>query len=84
LEHVKGPDFPTGGIIVDSPSAIAEAYATGKGAFRVRARWTKEDTGRGTWVAVVTEIPYGVQKGKLIEEIAALINDKKLPILEDV
>jgi topoisomerase-4 subunit A len=84
LEHVKGPDFPTGGIIVDSASAIAEAYATGRGAFRVRARWTKEDTGRGTWVAVVTEIPYGVQKGKLIEEIAALINDKKLPILEDV
>jgi len=84
LEHVRGPDFPTGGIIVDGPSAIAEAYATGRGAFRVRARWTKEDTGRGTWVAVVTEISYGVQKGKLIEEIAALINDKKLPILEDV
>jgi topoisomerase IV subunit A len=84
LEFVKGPDFPTGGVIVDDAGAIANAYATGKGAFRVRARWTKEDTGRGTWVAVVTEIPYGVQKGKLIEEIAALINDKKLPILEDV
>jgi topoisomerase IV subunit A len=84
LEHVKGPDFPTGGVIVDGPGAIAEAYATGKGAFRVRARWTKEDTGRGTWLAVVTEIPYGVQKGKLIEELAALVNDKKLPILEDV
>jgi topoisomerase-4 subunit A len=84
LEHVKGPDFPTGGVIVDDASSIAHAYATGKGAFRVRARWTREDTGRGTWVAIVTEIPYGVQKGKLIEEIAALINDKKLPILEDV
>ncbi|HEV2569279.1 DNA topoisomerase IV subunit A [Sphingomonas sp.] len=84
LEHVKGPDFPTGGVIIDGPGAIAEAYATGRGAFRVRARWTKEDTGRGTWVAVVTEIPYGVQKGKLIEEIAALVNDKKLPILEDI
>jgi topoisomerase IV subunit A len=84
LEHVKGPDFPTGGVIVDGPGAIAEAYATGKGAFRVRARWTKEDTGRGTWLAVVSEIPYGVQKGKLIEELAALVNDKKLPILEDV
>jgi topoisomerase-4 subunit A len=84
LEHVKGPDFPTGGVVIDGPGAIAEAYATGKGAFRVRARWVKEDTGRGTWVAVVTEIPYGVQKGKLIEDIAALVNDKKLPILEDV
>jgi len=84
LEHVKGPDFPTGGVIVDDAGSIANAYATGRGAFRVRARWTREDTGRGTWVAVVTEIPYGVQKGKLIEEIAALVNDKKLPILEDV
>jgi len=84
LEHVRGPDFPTGGVCIDGPGAIAEAYRTGRGAFRVRARWTKEETGRGTWVAVVTEIPYGVQKGKLIEEIAALINDKKLPILEDI
>jgi topoisomerase IV subunit A len=84
LEHVKGPDFPTGGVLIDDAATIAHAYATGKGAFRVRARWSKEDTGRGTWVAVVTEIPYGVQKGKLIEEIAALINDKKLPILEDI
>jgi topoisomerase-4 subunit A len=84
LQHVKGPDFPTGGVIIDGPGAIAEAYATGRGAFRVRARWVKEDTGRGTWAAIITEIPYGVQKGKLIEEIAALINDKKLPILEDI
>ena len=84
LKHVKGPDFPTGGIVVDSPAAIAESYATGRGSFRVRARWRIEDQGRGTWIAVVDEIPYGVQKGKLIEQIAAIINDKKLPILADV
>ncbi|WP_448657925.1 DNA topoisomerase IV subunit A [Sphingomonas sp. CJ99] len=84
LAHVKGPDFPTGGQIIDSPAAIAEAYATGRGGFRVRARWSIEDQGRGTWVVVVTQIPYGVQKGKLIEQIATLINDKKLPILADV
>jgi len=84
LEHVKGPDFPTGGQLVDSPAAIAEAYATGRGSFRIRARWHVEDQGRGTWIAVVDEIPYGVQKGKLIEQIAALINDRKLPILADV
>lgn len=81
---VRGPDFPTGGVLVDSPSIIAEAYATGRGAFRTRARWHKEDGGRGSWVAVVTEIPYQVQKSKLIEQIANLINDKKLPILADV
>lgn len=84
LAHVKGPDFPTGGRVVDSAAAIAEAYATGRGSFRVRAQWHVEDQGRGTWVAVVTEIPYGVQKGKLIETIAGLINDKKLPILADI
>ena len=84
LELVRGPDFPTGGIVVDSPGAIAEAYVTGRGGFRVRAKWAIEDQGRGTWQIVVTEIPYGVQKGKLIEQIASLINDKKLPILADV
>ena len=84
LEHVTGPDFPTGGLVVDSAAAIAEAYATGRGGFRVRARWHVEDQGRGTWNAIVTEIPYGVQKGKLIEQIATIINDKKLPILADV
>jgi topoisomerase-4 subunit A len=81
---VKGPDFPTGGVLVDSPAIISEAYATGRGAFRTRARWHKEEGGRGTWVAIVTEIPYQVQKSKLIEQIAALINDRKLPILADV
>lgn len=84
LEHVRGPDFPTGGIVVDSPAAIHEAYRTGRGSFRVRAKWALEDQGRGTWQIVITEIPYGVQKGKLIEQIAALVTDKKLPILADV
>ena len=84
LEHIKGPDFPTGGLVVDSPASIAEAYATGRGGFRVRARWHVEDQGRGTWNAIVTEIPYGIQKGKLIEQIAAIVNDKKLPILADI
>ncbi len=84
MDFVAGPDFPTGGVIVDGPEAIAHAYATGKGAFRVRAKWETEDQGRGTWTAVVTEIPYQVQKGKLIEQIAALIAEKKLPILADV
>ena len=84
LEHVKGPDFPTGGQLVDAPEIIAEAYRTGRGSFRTRARWHIEDQGRGTWIAVVDQIPYGVQKGKLIEQIAALINDRKLPILADV
>ena len=84
MQIVRGPDFPTGGVLVDSASIISEAYATGRGSFRTRARWHKEDSGRGTWIAVVTEIPFQVQKSKLIEQIAALINDKKLPILADV
>jgi topoisomerase-4 subunit A len=84
MQFVKGPDFPTGGIIIDPPSQIAEAYRTGRGGFRVRARWTREDTGRGGWVAVVTEIPYGVQKSRLIEALAGLLNDKKAPLLADV
>lgn len=84
FELVKGPDFPTGGIVVDSPAAIHEAYRTGRGSFRVRAKWALEDQGRGAWQIVVTEIPYGVQKGKLIEQIAALVTEKKLPILADV
>jgi topoisomerase-4 subunit A len=84
LKYVKGPDFPTGGVVVDPPEAIAEAYATGRGSFRVRARWEKEDTGRGTYVIVVTQIPWLVQKGRLVERIAELVNDKKLPLLGDV
>jgi len=84
LEHVRGPDFPTGGIVADAPAAIAESYAAGRGGFRVRARWSVEREKGGAWTAVVTEIPYGVQKGKLIEQVAALINDRRLPILADV
>src|SRR3954467_9935684 len=84
MQFVKGPDFPTGGVLVDAEQAIAAAYMSGRGAFRVRARWSVEDQGRGTWQAVVSEIPYQVPKGKLIEQIAALIADKKLPILADV
>jgi topoisomerase IV subunit A len=84
MKFVPGPDFPTGGVIVDEPSAIAEAYVTGRGSFRVRARWNKEDTGRGTWQVVVTEIPWLVQKSRLVEKIAELLNDKKLPLVADV
>src|SRR5579885_1688197 len=84
LKFVKGPDFPTGGIVVDSKATIREAYITGKGSFRVRARWHKEDTGRGTWVAVVTQIPYLVPKSRLVERIAELLTDKKLPLLADI
>ena len=84
LKYVKGPDFPTGGIIVDPPEAIAEAYTTGRGSFRVRAKWHKEETGRGTYVVVVTEIPWLVQKGRLIEKLAELLNEKKLPLVADL
>ncbi len=84
LKYVKGPDFPTGGVVVDPPEAIAEAYATGRGSFRVRARWKQEETGRGTYVVVITEIPWLVQKSRLVERIAELLNDKKLPLIADV
>src|SRR6476661_6583424 len=84
LKYVKGPDFPTGGVVVDPPATIAEAYATGRGSFRVCARWESEDTGRGTYIVVVTEIPWLVQKSRLVEKIAELINEKKLPLIADV
>ena len=84
VDLVKGPDFPTGGLLVEPRDSIVEAYKTGRGAFRLRARWTKEELPRGQYRIVVTEIPYQVQKGKLIERIAEIINAKKLPILEDV
>ncbi|MGA7791326.1 MAG: DNA topoisomerase IV subunit A [Xanthobacteraceae bacterium] len=84
LKFVPGPDFPTGGLIVDPPEVIAEAYATGRGSFRVRAKWKVEETGRGTYQVVVTEIPYQVQKMRLVERIAELINEKKLPVLADM
>ena len=84
LTFVPGPDFPTGGIVVDRKEAIAEAYRTGRGSFRVRARWHKEDLGRGTWAVVITEIPYLVPKSRLIEKIAELLQERKLPLLADV
>jgi topoisomerase IV subunit A len=83
LKFVPGPDFPTGGVVVDSPEAIAEAYATGRGSFRVRARWHKEETGRGTYLIVVTEIPWLVQKSRLMERLGELLNEKKLPLVAD-
>jgi topoisomerase-4 subunit A len=84
VKYVPGPDFPTGGVIVDPPGEIAEAYVTGRGSFRVRARWKQEDAGRGTWHVVITEIPWLVQKSRLVEKIAELLNDKKLPLVADV
>jgi topoisomerase-4 subunit A len=84
LKWVKGPDFPTGGIIVDSKESIAEAYATGRGSFRTRAKWSQEEGARGTWVVVITEIPWLVQKSRLTEKIAELIIEKKLPLAGDV
>jgi topoisomerase IV subunit A len=84
MKFVPGPDFPTGGLIIDSRAEIAEFYTLGRGSFRVRARWTQEDSGRGTWQIVVTEIPWLVQKMRLVERIAELINEKKLPLVADV
>ena len=84
MQFVPGPDFPTGGILIDPPVVIEECYRTGRGGFRVRARWSKEDLGRGTWVAVITEIPWLVQKGRLIEKLAELLNERKLPLVGDV
>ena len=81
---VRGPDFPTGGMIVDGWASMIEAYETGRGGFRLRAHWQQEDQGRGTWTIIVTEIPYQVQKSKLIEKIAELLLARKLPLLEDV
>jgi topoisomerase-4 subunit A len=84
VEMVPGPDFPTGGVIVEPREAILEAYKTGRGGFRLRAKWVKEDLARGGYQIVVTEVPYQVQKAKLVEKIAELMSDKKLPLLGDV
>ena len=84
VEFVPGPDMPTGGIIIDSRESIIESYKTGRGGFRVRAKWETEDLGRGGYQIVVTEIPYQVQKSRLIEKIAELLIARKLPLLEDV
>ncbi len=84
MAHVRGPDFPTGGVIVEPRESLIEAYSTGRGGVRTRARWVKEDTGRGTWRIVVTEIPYQVKKADLVEQLAGLIEAKRAPLLADV
>jgi topoisomerase IV subunit A len=84
VEFVPGPDFPTGGVLVEEPASILEAYRTGRGGFRLRSRWEREETGRGGYLIVITEIPYQVQKSRLVEKIAELIETKKLPLLGDV
>ena len=84
VDFVQGPDFPTGGVIVEERDTIVEAYKTGRGSFRVRARWEKVETGRGGYQIVVTEIPYQVQKSRLIEKIAELLLNRKLPLLADI
>ena len=84
LETIKGPDFPTGGVIVDDRETIRTAYETGRGSFRLRARWNVEDLGRGTYQIVVTEVPYQVQKSKLVERLAEMIETKKTQLLGDV
>ncbi|WP_395667175.1 DNA topoisomerase IV subunit A [Methylocella sp.] len=84
LAFAPGPDFPTGGVIVESKASLIETYSTGRGAIRLRARWRREEGARGVWSVVVTEIPYMVQKSRLIEKIAELLNDKKLPLVGDL
>lgn len=84
MQFIKGPDFPTGGIIVDSQEGINHAYATGKGSFRVRAKWEKESFSHGLYQIVITEIPYQVQKSKLIERIADLFKEKKIPLVSNI
>ena len=84
LNYIPGPEFPTGGVIVEPKENIAEAYRTGRGSFRLRAKWEIEDLGRGQWQIIVTEIPYQVQKSKLIEKLAEVIQTKKVPLLGDV
>jgi topoisomerase-4 subunit A len=84
VEFIPGPDFPTGGVLVEPRDQILEAYKTGRGGFRLRGKWENEDTGRGTYQIVITEIPYQVQKAKLIERIAELLHEKKLSLLGDV
>jgi topoisomerase-4 subunit A len=81
---IPGPDFPTGGVLVEGREQIVEAYRTGKGSFRLRARWHKEELKQGTWQVVVTEIPYQVQKSRLIEKVATLLSERKLPLVDDI
>ncbi|MGB3720393.1 MAG: DNA topoisomerase IV subunit A [Proteobacteria bacterium] len=84
VEFIPGPDFPTGGVLVEPRESIIEAYKTGRGGFRLRAKWHREDTGRGTYQVVVTEIPYQVPKSKLVERLAELLQEKKIPLVGDI
>ncbi len=84
LKRLPGPDFPTGGVLAEDADKLAQVYATGRGSLRLRARWEKEDLGRGQWQVVVTEIPYQVQKSRLIERVAELLENRKLPLLADI
>ncbi|MCT6855986.1 MAG: DNA topoisomerase IV subunit A, partial [Bombella apis] len=84
LELVQGPDFPTGGLLVEDRETLIQAYETGRGSFRIRARWAVEKGRAGAWSIIVSEIPYQVQKGKLIEDIAKKMEERRLPLLADV
>ena len=84
IDFVKGPDFPTGGVLVENRQTIVDAYMSGRGSMRIRAKWEKEDLGNGLWQVVITDIPYQIQKSRLIEKIADIIEEKKVPILADV
>ncbi len=84
LAYVQGPDFPTGGELVEDHATLLAAYESGRGSFRTRATWAREELKHGTWQIVITEIPYQVQKSRLIEQVAELLNDKKLPLLADI
>ncbi|MGE4350942.1 MAG: DNA topoisomerase IV subunit A [Bdellovibrionales bacterium] len=84
VDMIQGPDFPTGGLLIEPKDSIVQAYKTGRGSFRLRAKWEKEELKQGTWQIVVTEIPYQVQKSRLIEKIAELLTNRKLPLLDDI
>jgi len=84
LRHIKGPDLPTGGLLIEPEASVTEAYRTGRGSFRIRARWEREELAYGQYQVIVTEIPYQVQKARLIERIADLLGEKKLPLLADL
>ena len=84
MEFISGPDFPTGGVLSEDKKTIVQAYSSGRGSMRVRAKWEKEELGNGLWQIVITEIPYQVQKSKLIEKIAEIIEIRKIPFLSDV
>jgi len=84
MKKMVGPDFPTGGVLIDNFDTIVKNYETGKGAFRIRARWSVEELDRGAWQVVITEIPYGIIKSKLVEQIGELVDAKKLPLVEDI